>query len=78
MADLAKCPFCGGNAHVVVDPHRNCYSVMCSKCRVRTSPMWYGKTKGFHKKDFGEVFENGEEARQRAIEIWNTRKEKEG
>ena len=73
MVETKKCPFCGAEAFICADLYRRCYCVMCSNCYVRTSPMWWGKTKAFVKEDFGEVFKNDDEARKRAIEIWNNR-----
>lgn len=42
MADLAKCPFCGGNVEIYdsddyFDTKQRCYAIRCNKCKLRAS-----------------------------------------
>ena len=60
MSDLLKCPFCGGEAEVILIPNRfidNEYIVCCSSISCAIRP----KTNRFR-------------CEKKAIETWNTRK----
>ena len=58
---LLNCPFCGGEAELNKNYKVKMYSVQCKDCKCMTTFQF----------DFGE----GEEiSKNKAVEIWNTRK----
>ena len=77
LGELKPCPFCGSTKLTVVSKHNgthyycgtHSFTVRCNKCYARGSTSSCKVEKGKHNDE--------KEARQRAIELWNTRFEYE-
>lgn len=72
-AQLRPCPFCGGEAKVIVDFLMDGvkYCCTCTECEAKSTPYAF--------RDIGtmrdEVFDKMEEKKEKAIEAWNKRDE---
>lgn len=70
MKETKLCPFCGNESRIVVDLSRKMYQVVCGECGARSLPCLWGRSKipvG------GKRCRSDAEARQIAIDTWNTR-----
>ena len=92
MAELLPCPFCGGTKLKIdkksvkvgytgndMRVKRWTYSVRCNSCHARGGTVG-GKAIPYYKLYGGDLPEwaiTGEELKQKAIDLWNTRTPKE-